>query len=65
MNILNLRILILDMLFSNHFYVLPNALNTKNVFLFFNVITHESIEFIIIAFQNTSKNFESKITKLF
>ena len=61
----NLTTLILNM-FSDYFCMLPNALNTRNVFLFFNAITREGIKYVVIAFQNTSKTFfKSIITKLF
>ena len=54
-NMLSLAILILIELFLVCFHKLPNVLNAGEIFLSFGAIACESIEYVVIAFQNTSQ----------
>ena len=47
---LNLIILVLNVLFLDCFYALLNALNVEEIFLFFNAIAYESIEYVVTIF---------------
>ena len=50
----NLIILILNVSFSNPLCALSDAMNAKNVFLFFSAMACDNVEYVIIIFQNTS-----------
>ena len=46
----NLANLILNVSFLDYFHALPNTLNAEKMFVFFDAIAYESIEYIVIIF---------------
>ena len=46
------------MLLSDYSHTLPNALNIGEIFLFSNAMIRENIQYVVIAFQNTSNFFK-------
>ena len=38
-------------------YILPNALSAEKSYLFFDIMIHEDVKYMIIIFQNISKKF--------